>query len=168
MNQYLQVGRIVGTHALRGEVRFEPWLDKPGDVCRLTALYEYSGEKPVARYDIESARVHKSLALVKLKGVDGVQAAQVMKGRVLYADRKELPLPEGRHFIADLVGLDVYDRRAQAVIGTLTEVLPKPAHDVYVVRNGDREILIPAVEAFLRGVDREAGRIEVETIEGMA
>jgi len=167
MKQYLQAGRITGTHALRGEIRFEPWLDRPDSVCGLTALFEVSGGEPARRYDVEGARVHKSLALVKLRGIDDVQAAQTMKGRVLYADRKELPLPEGRHFIADLVGLDIYDRRTQAVIGKLAEVLPTPAHDVYVIRDGTREVLIPAVDAFLRGADIEAGRIEVETIEGM-
>jgi 16S rRNA processing protein RimM len=74
-------------------------------------------------------------------------------------------LPEGRRFIADLVGLDVYDRRVQRVIGKLAEVVPKPAHDVYVVRDGSREVLIPAIDVFLRGVHE--GRIEVETIDGM-
>jgi 16S rRNA processing protein RimM len=165
LKQYLQAGRIVGTHALRGEIRFEPWLDKPEAACNLTALFEVSSDIPVKRYEVEGARVHKSLALVKLKGIDGVQAAQAMKGRVLYANRKELLLPEGRRFIADLVGLDVYDRRMGRVIGKLAEVVPKPAHDVYVVRGGEREVLIPAVDAFLRGTT--AGRIEVETIEGM-
>lgn len=165
MNRYLQAGRIAGTHALRGEVRFEPWLDAPNAVCKLTALYEGTAETAAKRYEVESARIHKSFALVKFKGVDDVQAAQVLKGRILYADRKELPLPEGRYFIADLLGLDVYDRRLGRVIGKLAEVIPKPAHNVYVVRDGEREVLIPAVDAFLRGV--VDGRIEVETIEGM-
>ena len=167
MRAFLEAGRVVGTHGLRGELRFEPWCDGPEVVGALKTLYELDGDTPSARYAVAAARVHKTLVLLTLRGVDDVQAAQAMRGRVLYAARGELPLPPGRHFVADLVGLPVYDRRAGRVIGTLREVRELPAHGLYVVSDGAGEVLIPAVEVFLRGVDEAQGRIEVETIEGM-
>jgi 16S rRNA processing protein RimM len=87
-------------------------------------------------------------------------------GKVVSIDRSGISLPEGRYFIADLIGLTVLDNETGRSIGTLADVLTLPAHDVYVVR-GAHEYMIPAVPAFLAEINLEAGIMRVNLIEGM-
>ena len=156
--RYLETGKIVGTHGVRGEVKLEPWADSPEFLLQFKTLY--LSEQP---YKVESSRVHKSQVLVKLQGVGSVEAAAALRGRVVKIDREEASLPEGKVFIADLIGLPVFAEGVQ--IGKLTEVLNYPASDVYVVK-GEHEYLIPAVPAFVERADPAEG-IFVKLIEGL-
>ena len=89
-----------------------------------------------------------------------------LKGKTVWIDRTGVELPDGRHFIADLIGLTVIDDATGRTLGTLADVLTPPAHEVYVVR-GEKEYLIPAVDEFLVKTDVEGGYIRVKLIEGM-
>ena len=113
---------------------------------------------------MESARVHKTLVLAKLRGVDDVNAAQTLRGKTVKIDRSSLELEEGAVFIADLIGLPVFAGGEE--IGRVADVLTMPGNDVYVVR-GEHEYMIPAVSEFLEAVDVEAGTVRVRLIEGM-
>ena len=88
-------------------------------------------------------------------------------GRIFNVDRLRVELPDGRHFLADLMGLEVRDADTGAVLGTVTDILTPPAHEVYVVRGGGREYLIPAVDEFVKEIDVDGGFIRVSLIEGM-
>ena len=156
----LEIGKIVGTHGVRGELRVEPWCDSPAFLAGFTAVFLRG-----TPYQVQSARTHKSLVLMKLEGVESVEAAQALRDSVLYIDRSDCALPEGRYFIRDLIGLAVFDGEER--VGTLYDVLNAPAHDVYVVRGGDGEHMIPAVPEFVKEVDLEQGVIRVALIEGM-
>ena len=158
LERFLETGQIVGTHGVRGEVKIQPWADGPEFLLDFKTLY--LGDRPCA---VEQSRVHKSMVLCKLKGVDSVEAAQALRGCVVKIDREEASLPEGRVFVADLIGLPVYADGAQ--IGTLREVLNYPASDVYVVK-GEHEYLIPAVPAFVERATPEDG-VYVRLIEGL-
>jgi len=169
--ELLEIGKIVGTHGVRGELRVEPWCDNPAFLAGFTSVY-ISGQPQ----KVISARPHKSLVLMMLEGVDTVEAAQALRGTVLHIDRTGVELPEGRYFIQDLVGLSV--RRTAGGdgtcgcetgehIGTLYDVLTAPAHDVYVVRGEDGDRMIPVVPEFVKKIDIDAGVIWVELIEGM-
>lgn len=158
--QYLEAGVIVGTHGVRGEVKVDPWADGPAFLTRFSTCY--LGGKPVA---VESARVHKSQVLLKLRGVDDLPAAAALRGAVVKVDRNAAAAGEGRVFVADLIGLPVFAEGRE--IGKVAEVLSLPANDVYVVR-GEREYLIPAVSEFLEEVDVDAGVVRVRLLEGMA
>jgi 16S rRNA processing protein RimM len=160
VTQFLEIGRIVSTHGVRGEVRVEPWCDNPAFLAGFTTVYLRNA--PVA---VESARAHKNLVLMKLEGVDTVEAAQALREAVLWIDRSDIELPEGRFFVQDLIGLAVYD--GEEYIGSLTDVLTMPAHDVYHVRGGDGEHMIPAVPEFVREIDLPGGIMRVKLIEGM-
>ena len=158
LERYLETGQIVGTHGVRGEVKIQPWADGPEFLLDFKTLY--LGDRP---YAVEQSRVHKSMVLCKLAGVDSVEAAQALRGVVVKIDREDAVLPEGRVFVADLIGLPVYADGQE--IGTLREVLNYPASDVYVVK-GEHEYLIPAVPAFVERATPEDG-IYVHLIEGL-
>ena len=161
-NRFLEAGEIVNTHGIQGEVKIVPWCDTPEFLCGFDTLY-IDG----APVKVRAARAHKGNVLARLEGVDDVNAAMRLKNKVVSIDRTGVELPDGRHFIADLIGLTVLDDDTGAELGTIAEVLTPPAHEVYVVRGRGKEYLIPAVDAFLRGTNVEEGWVRVHLIEGM-
>lgn len=160
-NQYLEAGRIVGTHGIIGQVKVECWCDSPGFLQTIGTFY--LGGKPVR---VEKSSVHKNLLLAKLQGVDDINAAMRLRGAVVFIDRADAALPEGRCFVQDLIGARVENADTGEEIGKLTQVLSLPAHDVYEVRGAHR-YLIPAVPAFIEAVDAQAGLVRVHLIDGM-
>lgn len=158
-NRYLEAGEIVNTHGIRGEVKINPWADGPEFLLEFEELY--LDGRP---YEVESIRVHKSVVLAKLRGVDTVEEAQKLRGKVVSIDREDLELEEGAVFIADLIGLPVF--AGDEEIGKLVDVLTMPGNDVYVVK-GAHEYMIPAVGEFLEDVNVDEGFIRVKLIEGM-
>ena len=161
-SQFLEAGQIVNTHGIQGEVKIVPWCDSPEFLCGFDTIY--IGGAPVK---VRAARAHKGNVLARLEGVEDVNAAMRLKGVVVEIDRTGIVLPEGRHFIADLIGLTVIDDDTGASIGVIEEVLTPPAHEVYVVKGGGKTYLIPAVDSFLRGTNVDAGWVRVHLIEGM-
>lgn len=160
--RYLETGEIVNTHGVRGEVKILPWSDSPDFLCQFKTLY-IDGKG----IQVNSAKVHKNMVLAALEGVDSVEGAMKLKGKVVSIDREDAHLPEGRHFLADLIGLRVLDAATGEELGTLTEVLTPPAHPVYRVTGEEREYLIPAVPAFIAETDIDGGFLRVTLIEGM-
>lgn len=160
-NRFLEAGQIVNTHGIRGEVKIVPWCDSPEFLLQFDTLY--LDGRPV---NVLEARVHKGNVLARLEGVEDVNAAMVLKGRTVFIDRTEVELPEGRHFIADLIGLNVVDADSGEALGVVADVLTPPAHEVYVVK-GEHEYLIPAVDEFVIETNVEGGYIRVRLIEGM-
>lgn len=161
-SQFLEAGQIVNTHGVQGEVKIVPWCDSPEFLCGFDTFY-IDG----APVKVRAARVHKTSVLARLEGVDDVNDAMRLKNRVIHIDRSGVVLPEGRHFIADLIGLTVLDDDTGAALGTIAEVLTPPAHEVYVVQGEGKRYMIPAVDAFLRGTNVDEGWVRVNLIEGM-
>ena len=161
-SQFLEAGEIVNTHGIRGEVKIMPWADSPEFLCQFDTFY--MDGKPVK---VLSARPHKTMVLSQLEGVDTVEKAMRLKGKVLSIDRTGVELPDGRHFLADLMGLTVLDNATGEELGTIEDILTPPAHEVYVVRGRGKEYMIPAVDAFLAETNVEGGYIRVNLIEGM-
>ena len=160
--RFLEAGQIVNTHGIRGEVKIVPWCDSPEFLCGFDTLY--IDEAPIR---LRAARPHKGNVLAALEGVDTVEGAMTLKGKTVHIDRADVTLPEGRHFLADLIGLRVVDADSGAELGVLTEVLTPPAHQVYLVKGPQGERLIPAVEEFIVETNVDGGYLRVRLIEGM-
>ena len=161
--QYLEVGKVTNVHGLMGEVRVQPWADSPDFLCQFKTLYVDKAHWPIS---VERARVHKNMVILKLEGVTDVNGALAMRNAVLYIDRKDANLPEGSFFLADLMNMEVRDTQGK-VLGKIADVLTLPANNVYVVRGGEREIMIPAVDQFVKEVNVDEGYMTVALIEGM-
>ena len=159
-SQYLEAGRIVNTHGLHGEVKIEPWADGPSFFRQIKTLYIDGG--PIR---LLSCRVQGAFVLARLEGIEDINAAMRLKNKIISIDRDEAPLPEGSFFLADLIGLSVVSDAGEP-LGRLTEVLQRPANNVYVVQ-GERERLIPAVPEFIVDTDLGSGVMTVHLIEGM-
>ncbi len=163
--RYLQIGEVVGTHGVVGEMRVQPWSDTPAAFCTLSTLY---GD-PDGREKLKvKSRPHKRIALMKVDGVQTVQDAALWRGRVLYADRRDMKLPAGRHFIQDLLGLPIVDADTGEEYGVLAAVSNTGANDIYTMRTPDgREVLIPVIPAIVLSADPDKGRILIRPMEGL-
>ena len=158
----IKVGRIVNAHGIRGEVRVQPRDGDPGFLTRFRTFY--MDGRPITP---TAVHVHKNVVLMRLPGVEDMNAALSLKGKELYIRREDAQLPPGQWFDDELLGLSVYEADSGALLGELVSVDAYPAHKVYTVR-GSEEYLIPAVpEVFIRSVDLDANRMEVRILEGM-
>ena len=157
---YIEVGQIVNTHGVRGELKVQPWCDSAEFLKPLKTLYIDGAPR-----DVASSRVHKGMLIVRFADVEDVNGAMLLKNKIAYFARSDVRLPKGRHFVADLLGASVVDEQG-AEIGRLTEVLDMPAGQVYVVQ-GETEHTIPAVPEFILDIDADGKVIRVHLIEGM-
>lgn len=163
--RYLECGKIVATHGLRGEVKVLPWCDGPEALLPFDTLYLDRGATALA---VEKARAAKNMVLVKFRGYDSPEAVQPLRGKVLYLDREEDSLEEGQYYIQDLIGLTVVDAGSSQVYGTLQDVTETGANDVYHIAFPDGKVrLIPAIPQVVTGIDIDAGRMEIRPLEGL-
>ena len=160
MEKYLEAGKIINTHGIRGEVKIEPWADSPDFLKGFKFIYIDS--RPVK---LISSRVQGRFLIAKLEGVDDMNAAEALKNRVVYIDREDAPLSEGEYFISDLIGFTAVTEDCK-VLGKVTEILSRPGGDILVIE-GEREILVPLVNEFVIARDMDGGRITLRLIEGM-
>ena len=156
--QFLEAGQIVTTHGVRGEMKVLPWADGPDFLLDFNRV-RIDGKE----YKVESCRVQKSCNLLKLQGIDTMEAAQAMHNKTIEIYREDTD-PDVI-FAAELIGVDVFQDDVQ--IGKLIDVLDYPGNKVYVVK-GEREYMIPAVKAFVLNTDVNNNRMQVKLIEGMA
>ena len=152
----IDAGEIVTTHGVRGEVKAMPWLDCPEMLCEFERCCIDGKE-----YKIEACRVQKTCNLIKLAGIDTMEAAQAMRGKTVRLFREDMD--DDIIFGADLLGVCVY--ADGKLIGEITDVLDYPGNSVYVV--GKNEYMIPAVKEFVLSTDLDKNEMQVRLIEGM-
>ncbi len=168
--RYLVVGQVLGTHGLGGELKVEILTDDPHRFGLLKrVLIGLEDQEPVP-WPLESYRLHKGRALLKLRGCDDRTTAETLLGYLVQVPLAEaIPLEEGEYFEHQILGLEVWTVSGEC-LGEVTGILYTGANDVYVVRNLDPdhpEILIPALEDVVLEIDLEAGRLLVELPEGL-
>ena len=155
--QFVEAGEIVITHGIKGEVKVLPWLDSPEDLCEFDRC-QIDGKE----FEIEACRVQKTCNLVKLSGIDTMEAAQAMRGKKIMLYREDID--DEVIFAAELIGVEVFADGEK--IGKIKEVLDYPGNSVYVVK-GEHEYMIPAVKAFILNTDMDGNQMDVKLIEGM-
>ena len=160
--EFLEAGKIVNTHGVRGEVKIQPWADSAEFLQGFETLY--IDNAPVK---LLSSRVHKGMLLAQLEGVSDIQAAIACKNKLVYIRRADVTLPPGDFFIQDILGLPVVNESG-ARFGVLRDILPRPGGDVYVIARDDGgETLVPDVPVFLLEKNLDEGFVRVRLIDGM-
>lgn len=164
---YLEIGKIVGTHGVRGEVKIQPWCDSAEFLCGFSTLYlDANGKQPLRASRL---RPHKNVVLGVFQTVDTMEKAEALRGKILYMNRADAPLSDGTFFVQDLLGCKVTDADSAEEYGVLSEVIPGVgANDVWAVRSADgRETLVPAVPNIVLETDVDAGVIRIRPIQGL-
>lgn len=163
--QYLDSGKIVGTHGIKGEVRIEPWCDSPEFLCAFKKLY--LDEKGQTFIEVKS-RPHKNITLAKIKGVDTIEAAEKLRGKIVYINRADITLDEGVNFVQDLIGIEVKDAENGTVYGKITDVLRTGANDVYeITDSNNKKYLAPVIDEVVEEIDVDGGFVLIHPMKGI-
>lgn len=166
LKKYLEVGQIVGTHGVRGEMRVNPWCDSPEFMKRFK--YFYLGKDGAGPLKVISCRPHGNIALLKVEGIDSIDAVNKIMRKVLYMDRAEANLKQGENFIQDLIDCAVYDADTEVLYGKLTDVMETGANDVWQITDEKgKEYLIPAIKEVIAETDVENGVIKIRPMKGI-
>ena len=155
--EFVEAGEIVTTHGVKGEMKVLPWVDSPEILCEFDRCLIGGVE-----YEIENCRVQKTCNLLKVKGIDTMEAAQAMRGKTVELYREDID--DEVIFAAELIGMEVYAEGE--CIGKIKEVLDYPGNSVYVVK-GQYEYMIPAVKQFILSTDLEKNEMQVSLIKGV-
>ena len=159
----IAVGTIVNAHGIRGEVKLNPVGFDPAFLAEFDR-FSIGGKET----EVRASRVHKSVLLLTLPGVEDMDAALALKGKSVSIYAEDVELPEGEYFDVELEGCTVLDDATGEELGKLKRVLHYPAHKVYEVK-GAREYLIPAVPGvFIASVDIDAGVVRIHNMKGLA
>ncbi len=164
---FLEVGKIINTHGLKGEVKIATWTDYPEDFEEIGKVYikTKAGNEVL---NILNVKYQKNNIIVKFKEISDINEAEKYKGLVVLADREDLPeLEDGAHYIADLIGLEVVNEEGE-VLGKLVDVFNTGANDIYdVKREGKRNLLLPVIDEVVKDIDLQTGKITVHVMEGL-
>ncbi len=167
LQQYLQIGKIVNTHGIKGEIKVIPLTDDPDRFKKLKWAYIEKGKDKEKR-EIEAVKFLKSMLIIKLKGIDNMSDAEMLRDCYILVDRENaVTLPKNTYFICDIIGCEVYEENGNK-LGELKDVLRTGSNDVYVVENANNtEILIPALKTVVKDISIENRKIIVELPEGL-
>lgn len=165
IKDYLELGQIVSTHGIKGEVRFNPWCDTPDFVKKFKTLYfDNKGKNDIK---VISARPHGNVVILLLDGIDSIDKARALKNKVLYMKRSDAKLKKGTWFIQELFDCTVVDNNNGKELGTVVDVSETGANDVWHIKTPKGEVLIPAVKDVVVSVDVEAGNVLINPIKGL-
>lgn len=167
MEKYLEIGQIVNTFGIKGQVKIVPFTD---DITRYDELKEIYVEKKneLKLFQIEQVNYKKNMVILKLKGIETVEEAEKLRNCYLKIDRKNAKkLPKDTYFIVDLLGLDVYTDEGK-LLGKVDDIYNAGSSDIYVVKDElGKQILLPAIKDVLKEVDLENQKIIVHLIKGL-
>lgn len=159
--ELLTAGKIINTHALKGDIRVYPYCDGAEFLCELKKLYVDN-----QCYKITSGRVHKGQALLHLKGINRIEDAELLIGKIAYFDKNDVDLDEGQYFIDDIIGLAVQDIDTGIIYGNVTDVFPTGANDVFEV-TGEKVLLVPKIDEVVIKIDLDAKLIKIRPLPGL-
>lgn len=150
---YLKIGKIVGSHGIKGMVRIECWCDSPDFLCKFKRFF-FAQDVNTA-IGVEKVTPHKNIALAKLSGVNTIEEAEALRGKMLYIYRDDIKLEKGRYFIEEIIGTKVLDKQTENFYGIISDINSTGANDIWVISNEGKEFLFPSVPAFVDSVDIE-------------
>ena len=166
MQKRLEIGQIVNTFGIKGELKVVPFTN---DITRFDDLKKVYVKirKESKLYKVENARYHKNRVLLKLENINNPEDAEMLRNAFLEIDREDaIPLEEGTYFIADLIGLEVYTDEGN-LLGKVDDIYNAGANDIYVVKDElGKQILLPGIEEVIKEVKLD-DRIIVHLIPGL-
>lgn len=162
--QYLEAGKIVTTHGIKGEVKIMPYCDSAELLVEFDRLFIGKNHDEII---VERARVQKNMVIAKLEGINTPEEAEKLRNKMLFMHRDDLELDDDTYFIQDLIGMEVKDADSDALYGTIADVMQTGANDVYVVRGEEREYLVPAIADVVISTDLDSNKMTIRPLDGL-
>jgi len=167
MTKYLEIGQIVNTFGIKGMVKVKPFTNNINRFDDLKNVY-IKNRKEKKEYQIEEVKYHKNMVLIKFKGIETPEDANLLRESSLLIDRsKEEPLEDGNYYIVDMIGIEVYSDKGE-LLGNLEDIFNTGSNDIYVVKdNQGKQILLPAISEVIKQIDIEKRKITVHLLPGL-
>ena len=164
---YFEVGQIVNTFGIKGFVKVNPLTDDAERFEELESVFVVKN-KELIEMKIEEIKYHKNMVLIKFKGIEDINMAEKYKGCYIKIKRENAKkLPEDTYFIADLIGLPVYDESGK-LLGKVDDIYNNKSHDIYVVKDElGKQILLPSTKEVIKQIDVDEEKMVVHLIDGL-
>ena len=165
--EYFEIGQIVNTFGIKGFVKVNPFTDDMQRFEELQSVFVIKNKESIEMH-IEEVKFHKNVVLIKFKGIEDINMAEKYKGCYIRINRKDArKLPKDTYFIADLIGIKVYDDNGN-LLGKVDDIYNNKSHDIYVVKNDlGKQILLPSTKEVIKQIDIDNDKIVVHLIDGL-
>ena len=163
--EFLEAGKIVGTHGVAGMVRIQSWCDSNEFFCKFKKLF--LNENGIGEIIVSSSKPHGNVVIAKIKDYDSIDAAETLRNKVVYVNRNQMNLEKGAYLIQDLIGCSVFDIDSGAFLGKISDVSKTGANDVWHIENDGREYLIPKIDDIVKLVDIDNEKVLIKPIKGI-
>ncbi len=165
IKKYLEVGKIVTTHGIKGEVKVQPWCNEPSMICGFKHLYFNNGDDIIV---VRNVRVQKNMIIIKFDGFDTPEEALKLRNKILYINRDDIKLDEDTYFIQDLIGLKVIDVDTDEEYGEIVDVTETGANDVYHIKSKTGKLLYaPAIADVVIKTDIIGNTMLIRPLKGL-
>ena len=162
--EYLEAGKIVTIHGIKGVVKIMPYCDSAALFCEFDRFFLGKNHTEIG---VERSRVQKNMVIAKLEGIDTPEEAEKLRNKVLFMHRDDLELDDDTYFIQDLIGVEAKDADSGFVYGKIIDVMQTGANDVYVIKGEDKEYLIPAIADVVVSTDIDGNIMLIRPLEGL-
>lgn len=165
--EYFEIGQIVNTFGIKGFVKVNPFTDDMHRFEELKSVLVVKNKETIEMH-IEEVKLHKNVVLIKFKGIEDINMAEKYKGCYIKIRREDArKLPKDTYFIADLIGIKVYDDNGN-LLGKVDDIYNNKVHDVYVIKNDlGKQILLPSIKEVIKQIDIDNDMIVVHLIDGL-
>jgi 16S rRNA processing protein RimM len=166
-NEPVLLGKLVATHGIKGQLRVAVYSGEFETILSLASLMLKGPDGRMETFQVAAAAVHGKKLILSLEEYDNINQSLPLVGHEVYVARNQLPaLSDGEFYWSDLLGLRVETDHGE-VLGELVDIIATGSNDVYVVKDGKREYLIPALEDIVLDVNLDAGIMKVSPPEGL-
>ena len=156
--EFLECGKILSPHGVRGLCKVESWCDSPAVLAKQKRVFFAEKDGSFKEREVLSSSLSGELVLMHIEGVCDREVAQGLKNTTLYLKREDIPLKKGSYFIADIIGLPVYDIDTGDTLGKVTDIQDVPQGRMYYIEATDgRQVLVPDVREFIKKIDIDNG-----------
>jgi 16S rRNA processing protein RimM len=163
----IAIGKVLKPHGVKGEMKIEPMTDFPGRFKGLHRAYLVSPSGKEMSCRVRSVRYAGEAVFLAFEGYDSPEKARALNGWFIKVPKEEtVPLPEGSYYRFELMGMEVFSESGE-LLGTVSGIFETGSNDVYVLKQGRKEIYIPATKEIIRKVDRTSRRITIHVMDGL-
>lgn len=163
--EFIEIGKIVGIHGVHGTVKLEPWCDSAKEAAAFDNYYLGESRDKVLKKT--RSAVQKNMVRLWLEGIDTVEKANALRGKVLFVLREDLQLEDGKYLICDIIGCKAVDNESNMEYGIVSDVFNTGANDIWEITNNGKSYLVPVIESVLKKVDIENKTVYITPMKGI-
>ena len=165
MKQYLEIGKLVNTHGIKGELKLDLWCDDIDYVKQFETVY--LDDKGIKLLTPVAVRPQKNMAIIKFAEITSIERAEEYKNKIIYGNRDDAVIDDDANYIADLIGCRVVDIETEQEYGTVMDVLNHGASDILELADNGTKKYVPVIPDIVKEIDTDSEIIKIKYIQGL-